>query len=216
MDTFAGLLNWPDCGNVRDVGGLPAAGGRRIRDRALVRADSLDRLSDAGIKAAGDYGVTTVIDMRSADEIGETRHPFDLRLIPFVDAERDRERDAAAEKTTADLYRGSIDRNGRCVAALVSAIAGAAPGTVVVHCLFGGDRTGMLVALLLDLFGTPRSVIVEDYERTWAFRSDSAEPGAIEQTLQHIDARWGGARQYLTQHGVTDAEIDALGERLLV
>jgi protein-tyrosine phosphatase len=215
VETFAGLLAWPDCRNVRDIGGFPAADGRRIRDRALVRADSLERLSDAGIAAARDYGVTTVIDMRSVDEVGDARHPFDVRLLPFVDAERDLERDADAEKTTADLYRGSIDRNGRCVAALVSAVAAAPPGTVVVHCLFGGDRTGMLVALLLDMFGTPRSVIIEDYERTWAFRSDSAEPGAIEQTLLHVDSRWGGARSYLRQHGVTDAEISALEERLL-
>jgi protein tyrosine/serine phosphatase len=215
VDTFAGLLKWPDCRNVRDIGGFPAAAGRRIRDQTLVRADSLERLSDAGIAAARDYGVTTVIDMRSVDEIGDPRHPFDVRVLPFVDADRDRERDADAEKTTADLYRGSIDRNGRCVAALVSAIADAPPGTVVVHCLFGGDRTGMLVALILDMFGTPRSAIVDDYERTWAFRSDSAEPGAIEKTLVHVDSRWGGARKYLTQHGLTDAEIRALGDRLL-
>lgn len=213
---FFGMLDWPDCRNVRDIGGLPAADGHRIRDRALVRADSLDRLSDAGIVAARDYGVSTVIDLRSPHEIGERRHPFDVRLIPFVDAERDRERDAAAEVTTADLYRGSIDRNGRCVAALVSAIAGAPPGAVVVHCLFGGDRTGMLVALVLDLFGTPRPLIIEDYERTWICRGESAEPAAMDCTLAHIDARWGGARQYLRQHGVTDAEIHALARRLLV
>ncbi|HEY1486243.1 MAG TPA: tyrosine-protein phosphatase [Micromonosporaceae bacterium] len=216
METFTGLLDWPDCRNVRDIGGMPAADGRRIRDRVLVRADSLEQLTDSGIAAARDYGVTTVLDMRSAHEIGGARHPFDVQVLPFVDAERDLERDAAAEKTTADLYRGSIDRNGRCVAALVSAIAGAPPGTIVVHCLFGGDRTGMLVALLLDLVGTPRSVIIEDYERTWAFRSDAAETGAIDQTMTHIDARWGGARGYLRQHGVTDAEISALRDRLLV
>lgn len=216
METFTGLLSWPDCRNVRDIGGLPAGDRRRIRDRALVRADSLDQLSDIGIKAARDYGVTTVIDLRSAHEIGEPRHPFVVRAIPFVDAARDRERDAAAEETTADLYRGSIDRNGRCVAALVSAIAEAPPGTIVVHCLFGGDRTGLLVALLLDLVGTPRSAIIEDYERTWAFRGDFAEPGAIDRTLAHIEASWGGAEEYLRQHGVTDAEISAVTDRLLV
>jgi protein tyrosine/serine phosphatase len=216
VETFTGLLDWPDCRNVRDIGGMPAADGRRIRDRVLVRADSLEQLTDSGIAAARDYGVRTVLDMRSAHEIGEARHPFDVLVLPFVDAERDLERDAAAERTTADLYRGSIDRNGRCVAALVSAIAGAPPGTIVVHCLFGGDRTGMLVALLLDLVGTPRPVIIEDYERTWAFRRDAAEPGAIDQTMTHIDARWGGAVGYLRQHGVTDAEISALRDRLLV
>ena len=33
-------LDWPDCRNVRDVGGLPTSDGGRIRLGALIRADS--------------------------------------------------------------------------------------------------------------------------------------------------------------------------------
>jgi Tyrosine phosphatase family len=36
------------CCNVRDPGGLPAAGGHVARSCALVRADAVDRLSAAG------------------------------------------------------------------------------------------------------------------------------------------------------------------------
>ena len=38
-------LDWDGCGNVRDLGGLPAADGRRTQRGALVRADALDRLT---------------------------------------------------------------------------------------------------------------------------------------------------------------------------
>ncbi|WP_203834165.1 tyrosine-protein phosphatase [Actinoplanes campanulatus] len=41
-------LDWDGCCNVRDLGGLPARGGRAVRHGAVVRADSLDRLSPAG------------------------------------------------------------------------------------------------------------------------------------------------------------------------
>ena len=55
------LARWPStrsatstgraCFNVRDLGGLPAAGGRRTARGALVRADSLSRLTPAGWQA---------------------------------------------------------------------------------------------------------------------------------------------------------------------
>ena len=38
-------LEWDACRNVRDLGGLPTADGARIRPGALVRADSLQRLT---------------------------------------------------------------------------------------------------------------------------------------------------------------------------
>ena len=34
---------------------------------------------------------------------------------------------------------------------------------MVVHCRAGKDRTGLLIAFLLDLVGVPREVIAEDY-----------------------------------------------------
>ena len=39
-------LTWSGCTNVRDLGGLPVEGGGAIRDRALVRSDSLTRLDE--------------------------------------------------------------------------------------------------------------------------------------------------------------------------
>jgi hypothetical protein len=41
-------LEWDDCFNARDLGGLPTIDARQIRRGALVRADALDRLSPAG------------------------------------------------------------------------------------------------------------------------------------------------------------------------
>ena len=36
-------LDWAACRNVRDLGGLPTAGGGRLRRGALVRGDALER-----------------------------------------------------------------------------------------------------------------------------------------------------------------------------
>ncbi len=223
---FPGRLHWPDCRNARDVGGLPTRDGGSIRHRRLVRTDSLDQLTTDGMAAARAYGLSAVLDLRSDWELS-TPHPFAddarYRLISFIDAERDHERDRASERTRADLYRGSLDRNGRCVAAAARAIIGAPPGVVVVHCLSGTDRTGMLIALLLDALGVERSAIVRDYDLSHEYLAENADPGSLSpaepetmpDTLQHLDERWGGSRTYLQRHGLTDAELDVLAARLL-
>ncbi|CAN5731888.1 hypothetical protein BH23CHL7_BH23CHL7_02700 [soil metagenome] len=53
----ARVLEWEGWLNVRDVGGLPATGGRRKRSGALVRSDLLSRLTPAGREALLEYGV---------------------------------------------------------------------------------------------------------------------------------------------------------------
>lgn len=216
---MGGDLRWPACQNVRDLGGLPTVDGRWVRERALVRADALSRLTADGAKAALDHGVGAVVDLCSPGELAGG-HPFDAhpgyRAVPFVDAERDRERDKASERDRADLYRGSLDRNGRQVAAAVRAVAAAPPGAVVVHCLSGADRTGMLVALLLDALGVRRDLIANDYRRTFELLDGPApEPYTMQETLAHLDERWAGSRGYLHAHRITDAELAALDRRLV-
>ncbi|MGH9266243.1 MAG: tyrosine-protein phosphatase [Acidimicrobiales bacterium] len=49
-------LCWPDCAKVRDLGGLRTGHGRTTRRRAVVRSDSLDRLTPAGFGGRGAGG----------------------------------------------------------------------------------------------------------------------------------------------------------------
>ena len=68
-------VDWEGCLNARDLGGLPAAGGRRTRWGAVVRADAPDHLTAAGWAAVRAHGVRTVVDLRNEDELGARRRP---------------------------------------------------------------------------------------------------------------------------------------------
>jgi protein-tyrosine phosphatase len=76
-------LDWDGCFNVRDLGGLPTTDGRMTRWGAMVRADALDGLSDAGWRALTEHGVRTVIDLRNDDELGEdaAQRPASLTTV---------------------------------------------------------------------------------------------------------------------------------------
>jgi hypothetical protein len=233
-------LAWPDCRNVRDLGGLPTSDGGRLRAGALVRADNLGRLTQRGVAALHDHGVRRIVDLRNEAEAAAQPHAFAgtpiYRLLPLIDPAREPERDPVAERTKAATYRGSVLRNGRAIGAAIAAIADAPPGGVVVHCAAGRDRTGMLVALVLAAAGVPDDLIAEDYSYTAvclreqhevelaAVTNSAAREALLEQQsspaetilgmLRVATERYGDLRRYLLGNGLTPAQFDRLLARL--
>ena len=69
--------------NFRDLGGYPAAGGRRIRWRTLFRADGLSRLTPADRTVIRQLGVATVIDLRTTYELERGRFPVEEIPVGF-------------------------------------------------------------------------------------------------------------------------------------
>jgi protein-tyrosine phosphatase len=233
-------LSWPNCVNARDLGGLPA-GERRIREGALIRSDSLDRLtpeSAAVVKAAG---ISRIVDLRGVPEVEAMPHPFGAdegvyRHIPLIDPAREPERNRSAERSLTDIYRSSVVRNARTIVAGVAAIADAPPGAVVVHCAVGKDRTGMTIAIALSVAGADDATIAEDYEVSGTCLQ--AEREALlakltdESQLRHVTERmscraetilgaldeirssYGTIEAYLQTFGMTTDQITRLRERL--
>ena len=170
--------------NFRSLGGLPAAGGRRIRPYALMRADRLSGLSEDDWRALGAAGLATICDLRSDAESEEhpTRPPHDLpvRQLRF-DIRNDLRADPTlgrlladdptargAERVMVEIYRRLPRYMGSTLSAIGACVLeGGAP--LLVHCSAGKDRTGFVVAMLLHALGVPEPLIRQDYlaSRTW-------------------------------------------------
>ncbi|MCF4121881.1 tyrosine-protein phosphatase [Antribacter sp. KLBMP9083] len=157
-------LHWPDCLNARDLGGLPLADGGTVRERALVRADSLTFLTPEGVAAVRGYGVARIIDLRRPFET--VRYPHAFADDPIYHPSPVQEPEDWEEGPWADLYCGMLARRPTLFARAVGAIADAPAGAVVVHCAAGKDRTGLVVAMALTLAGVPEEAVVADYVLT--------------------------------------------------
>lgn len=156
-------LDWDGCHNVRDLGGLPLTEGGTTAWRAIVRSDTPDRLTEQGWAALQEYGVRTIIDLRTPGEhrAGTGYRPPSLTVVsaPLHDPADVR----PPGYVTPLTYRPFLDRRPERCAAVVSAIARAEPGGILVHCVAGRDRTGIVSMLLLALAGVPVGDIVDDY-----------------------------------------------------
>jgi protein tyrosine/serine phosphatase len=230
-------LDWPGCRNVRDLGGLPTAGGGRIRPGALIRADSLQYLNPDGVEAVRRAGVSRILDLRTPAESSTAPTPFaEDPLGVSVPVQDPAEPSGDEHATIVDACIDMLDRRPDLFAAAVAAIVEAPPGAVVVHCHGGKDRTGMVVALALTVAGVPVEEIVADYALTrerlagWLAEQLAAEAdeslhaamiefrdtraGSLVAILDHLDRRYGGVEAYLRTGGLTSAQLDALRARL--
>jgi protein tyrosine/serine phosphatase len=241
-------LAWEGCLNVRDLGGLPTEDGRRTRLGGVVRADNIRKLSDDGWRALAEHGVQRIVDLRFPEELAEDQpRDVDIDVVHVsvlgegFDPDYVKELDAhLAANDVADHYAWSYveflerhrDRFGRAFAAVADA-----QGTVVVHCMGGKDRTGIVSALLLRLAGVSHDAIGEDYAVTaanlepstsqWIPKiADEAErakweklrdtpAGAMIRVVQEIEHRYGDVASYLRAAGLSDEQVDRLRERLV-
>jgi protein-tyrosine phosphatase len=168
-------LEWEGCLNVRDLGGHPTEDGGETRMGAVVRADSVRKLTPAGWEALLAYGVRTIVDLRQSWELADDSpeelpvdvvHVSFFRDIPFEEQMAlgalwlEAPDEVSAVRTA---YLDLLARNGENVAAAVSAVARAPEGGVLIHCAGGKDRTGILAALVLRLAGVSVADIAVDY-----------------------------------------------------
>jgi protein-tyrosine phosphatase len=246
----ARTITWDGCLNVRDLGGLPTEDGGETRSGSVIRADNLGRLTSAGWQALAEHGVVRIVDLRWPEEVAEDPpRDTDVEVVGVsvlgetmatslpqlreLDAHVDSVDDIADHFAWSyvEFLEGNRDRFGAAIAAVAEA-----EGPVVIHCMGGKDRTGLVAALLLRLAGVSHDAIGSDYAlsgpnlaeglQAWLDTAPtdlirrrreklSQTPAhAMPRVLATIEARYGSVGEYLRAAGVTESQLDALRGRL--
>ena len=254
----------PGTSNVRDAGGHPVRTGGRVARGRLYRSEVLG-LQGSGAETVWDeaqakeyraLGVRTVVDLRSEREAGVVPtawgHATGARLVhaPIPEGVEGSETDfmrmlrAGAitrfdEEDLGRWYQQVLRRRADVIGEAVRALANPENLPALVHCHAGKDRTGLVVALVLEALGAVRAAVVADYSLTGELRPDraavhapqlegtgirvedvrvfwDAPPRAMESALESLDQTYGGAAGYLTAAcGVTPGQIESLRRGLV-
>jgi protein-tyrosine phosphatase len=232
--------------NFRDLGGYPTADGRITRWRRLFRSDTLHELTEADVEFLRDVGLATVVDLRTLTEVERTglgllqTEPIGYLHLSVM--QEGIAPDVAAPLSLADLdlaslYLRWLDTSPDALVEAINTFGVPERFPLVFHCAAGKDRTGVLAALVLDILGVRRDVIVEDYlitatrldlirarQRTdpeTAQRMDVApqlfavEAVTMEKFLDGLYERHGGGRKWAIAAGVSPATFDRMAAVLL-
>jgi hypothetical protein len=234
--------------NARDVGGLPADGGQTASG-VLFRTDALDALTAGDVlHLVHDLGLRHVVDLRTPSEraergrgaLGETSVTYS-EVAVFDDADLDRRRTARLAAMAegrdgplilADGYVELLELGREVFATVLRRLVEPGGTPALVHCAAGKDRTGVLIALLLDAAAVDREAIVADYVATRerldrivsrldtaasyqdvtrdmpAFVLD-AHADTMTAFLAELERGWGGGRAWFAAAGVDDDVLDA-------
>jgi protein-tyrosine phosphatase len=221
--------------NLRDVGLLPALGGRVVAPGRVLRS-AVPAETDVGPEGLP-WPPAVVVDLRSPAE-SEPAHPLALHgarvvNLPLLSALRP---GAAPVETLHHLYLLMLDQASTHLVSLVREV-GRAEGPVLIHCAAGKDRTGVSIALLLRLVGVSREHVVGDYlltadaephivarlSRSAGREHRSTLPAAffdvsleaIEGVLDVWDDHLGGVDDWFVAQGGSPGDIDQLRRTLL-
>ncbi|MFG2089559.1 MULTISPECIES: tyrosine-protein phosphatase [unclassified Spirillospora] len=173
---------------------------------------------------------------RHTDVAADTADPGAVdvnRVLPW------QERSAGGTETDrpAGHYLGYLNDRGDSIVSALRVMT-RTDGAALVHCAAGKDRTGVVCALALEVAGVTREAIVADYAQTGerleavlrrlrasdtyaadldSRPADSHRPHAaiMEKLLARVDEQFGGTLGWLSGHGWTTDDTDALRTRLL-
>ncbi len=248
----ARTLVWDGCVNVRDLGSIPTEDGGMTRPGQVIRSDNIGGLTPEGWRALARHGVVRIVDLRWPEEraqdpprsLGgavEVVHVAVLGPSYEDSAEFFRELDTHVDgvEDAADHYAYSyvefLERNRARFAVALAAVADA-DGPVVVHCMGGKDRTGLVAALLLRLAGVSLEAIGQDYsfsgpnlaatlgawlesapdeaERARRLKLSTTPAAAMARVIATIEDRHGSVAAYLERGGLRPEQIERLRRRL--
>jgi protein-tyrosine phosphatase len=229
--------------NVRDLGGLPAGGGRQVAPGRLYRADSLSSLTGADWERFRSLGVRTVIDLRYPWEIEEAgRVPpadgldfYNLSIEHKAYDQAAIDEDVEPSRFFADRYAEVATDGVGELRRVLELIASDASLPLAFHCKSGKDRTGIVAALTLSLLGVARDDVIDDFGMsnlaTPAFHAEHVASGrplpawpgfgraprqAMRLFLEELDAAYGSVEAYTRERlGVSSRRIEQLRARLL-
>ena len=176
--------------NIRELGGIEAADGRRVKSGLFFRGSALRNLNQEQHGIVDSFGLARILDLRAAGE-AQGRDDYvpksaEYLRIPGMFDDRGDEVDfspAAIGRMLAsgkdplvfmrELYVSMAHGNPAMHVLVESLIEGKVP--IFFHCGAGKDRTGVAAALILTILGVDDETIVENFLLTNLYRAELIE-----------------------------------------
>ncbi|MFY9330917.1 MAG: tyrosine-protein phosphatase [Candidatus Nanopelagicales bacterium] len=232
--------------NLRDVGGLPLRDGGFTRRGVLFRSESLQEATSHDVERLTEqYQIASIMDLRSAREsITEGRGPVDAKAITYLNIPLDPapldlefDPDWPSGQLTSYVYQSFANVPSGGLGRVFAFLPQLLDGPTLVHCAAGKDRTGLVIAITLEIAGVTREAVMADYlasgqnndrvndmlRRSPRYLAHMGKVNnefyevhehAMSSFLDWLDRTHGGARNWAMSRGVEDSQLDRLAAAL--
>lgn len=210
-----GIISFEGLPNTRDLGGMSASDGRRIRPRLLLRSGLLARATESDLARLRDeYNLRLDVDLRTNDECAERPDPIDaFPCLRFVHLPVYEEAAISITRGQADMdrlralvRRGEVEPSALMISlypnmllddcgiaaytAFFREILACDEGAALWHCTAGKDRCGMASVLIECVLDVPWEVIEADYMATNRFYGIAEKDGVPADPFEGVDRRY--------------------------
>jgi protein-tyrosine phosphatase len=211
----------PGCVNLRDVGGYLTKRGDALAWGRLYRGARLPPKEFDGAASVFEVtGVRRVIDLRVEEEVaavGAPAIPADCRWLrmPLFTLIRPEWQDPPDRRprATAVRYLEMAEVGAPVISQVVALLKDAATCPTLIHCAVGRDRTGIVIACLLDLLDVAEETIAADYALSEVVDdagAGNADPETIVLLLRMIREKYGSTQGMLQQARLPRHAVDLL------
>lgn len=194
--------------NFRDAAGHDGD-APSMRRGVLLRSNRLAALTRMDELILVTLGVRHVLDLRTAGVAAATPD----RRVSGIGYQR-----VGMPSTSGSQYRLFVTdpRRRAAIGAALTRLA-ALSGPVLVHCTYGRDRTGWVVAVLQSLCGVPRSRIVTEYLKSNGYLGGSGvRRSCLDAAFDEVQRRYGSVDGYLAACAVPPETVARLRATLTV
>lgn len=239
---LSGALNFRDVGGVPVGSERRVKFGRLFRSdtlQFLTAEDVTALVQGSGLRTDIDLRLPYEVELEGRGLLADT--PVALHHLPFQVPSAHANGSATPILQESDPivthYCAYLSSSPKSVAGVVKVLAQPEALPAIVHCAAGKDRTGIAVAMTLAGVGCSPHDIAQEYAvgspaipavmkrlRTMASYGDSLSrlppearvtpPEYILRFFEFVQQRYGSPQDYLLAHGVTEADLEGLTERL--
>ena len=235
------LLHIGKMTNVRDLGGYETQEGYYTKSHKYVRSTCPSGISDDLKEQFYQYGIRTVIDLRSDYELVHQPHSLkgykDIEYYHINLLQNENmsvlPNDIKDYQDLSGFYIFMIEANKKQFKKVFNIFLNHPYDCTLFNCSAGKDRTGVIACMLLDLAGCHEYDIVKDYSESYENNLSlipelekiidaknhvylESEPRMMMELLDYLRSNYGSAKEYLISCGFDEEKIMDIIENFII
>ncbi len=218
IDMHDDILTLDGTKNTRYLGIYNDIQGNPLDKTAFLRSDNTNNLSEKDLNKLKEMNVKNVIDLRYPNEAAKAPNRLkDLDWVKYHNI-------TIAVNRKYSLYDSYVKalECKKLIKKIFETIADAKEGTILFHCTYGKDRTGILSMLILGIANVRNEDIVKNYLDCYLFDCPPEDyedeykknKENIEKVIKYITDKYDSFDNYILSTGLSKEGLHKVKERI--